>query len=123
MSILESFLETPVNRLENIESNFGEIKGKIDPAVRVRWLENALVRDGKYIVQPEYYKGLDENPNWHPVYYVLNDDFTKTRIGLEVAYELYKTGKVGWEISRDSYVTLHDLKTAKSNRKIDQCLE
>ena len=31
MSILESFLETPINRLENIESNFGEIKGKIDP--------------------------------------------------------------------------------------------
>ena len=111
MSILESFLETPVNRLEDIESNFGKITGNIDQAVKAKWLEKALVRDGRYIIQPEYYKGLDENPNLHPVYYVLNEDFTKTRIGLEVAYELYKTGKVGWEISRDSYVALHSKKT------------
>ncbi|MBR1420848.1 MAG: hypothetical protein IJ575_07345 [Selenomonadaceae bacterium] len=111
MSILESFLENPVNRLEDIESNFGKITGNIDQAVKAKWLEKALVRDGRYIIQPEYYKGLDENPNLHPVYYVLNADFTKTRIGLEVAYELYKTGKVGWEISRDSYVALHSKKT------------
>lgn len=90
----------PLDRLENVEANFGTIKGKIDPATRERWLAKAIVLDGKYIIQVEYNKKWrDTHPNWHPCYYVINEDLTRTRIGLEVAYELYSTGKVEREIS------------------------
>ena len=51
MSILGILLKTPVNRLEDIESNFGKITGNIDQAMKAKWLEKALVRDGKYILQ------------------------------------------------------------------------
>ena len=114
MSILGILLKTPVNRLEDIESNFGKITGNIDQAMKAKWLEKAIIRDGKYILQVYTYADDEEHPEWqtwHPTYYVLNEDLTKTRINFEVAYELYKTGKVGWEISRDSYVALHSKKT------------
>ena len=111
-------LEDPSARLANVSINFGKIKGKIDQEKKARWLKKAMVRDGKYIVQVEYYAGMESNPNLHPVYYVVNTDFTKTRIGLEVAHELYSTGKVEGEMDNADFETLQKIsRKAKAGTK------
>ena len=59
-----------------------------------RWLKGARLENNKYIVIPDfYYKNFKENPNYNPVFYVVDDETGNLRrIGLQLAYELALEG-------------------------------
>ncbi|MBR5913440.1 MAG: hypothetical protein IKZ58_03615 [Selenomonadaceae bacterium] len=126
-SIIESLLEVREMRAgrmpkPTLEEFFKEIDAEIE-AVEAeerqkacglntddvkRWLENAIVEDGKYLIVPEInYKNFDENPNWRPCFYIVKEGYTLCRIGIELAkYIALKENFI--EISKDEVKRLQN---------------
>ena len=92
----DELVDPPVEIITKTEKEIAEEKKSKKAAEdKSRWLKNAKIdENGNYtIIIDNNYKNLENNPGWHPTYYIVTKDLKKIRIGMNLAKELIALGK------------------------------
>ena len=79
-----------------------------------RWIKNAIKNsEGQYLIyECDDYKNIENNSGWNPVYYIVNTNFTETRIGRAEAVELIKNGSAV-KITKDELEKMRKFQTVE----------